>query len=103
MEALGFVRFRAAGHDRGGRVAYRLALDHPGRVERLPGLDILPTYDYWQRMDRSYGLKMYHSLFPGPPHPFPERPIGGRPPIFGGHTLASWGKSNSPEAIHPRP
>ncbi|MGA7067120.1 MAG: alpha/beta fold hydrolase, partial [Pseudolabrys sp.] len=47
MEKLGHVRFRLAGHDRGGRVAYRLTLDHPGRVERLATLDIVPTYDMW--------------------------------------------------------
>ena len=44
MEALGHVHFRLAGHDRGGRVAYRLALDHPGRLERLAVLDIVPTW-----------------------------------------------------------
>ena len=43
MEKLGHVRFRLAGHDRGGRVAYRLALDHPGRLEKLATLDIVPT------------------------------------------------------------
>jgi haloacetate dehalogenase len=42
MERLGFPRFSAAGHNRGGRVAYRLALDHPERVERLAILDIPP-------------------------------------------------------------
>jgi haloacetate dehalogenase len=102
MEALGFVRFRVAGHDRGGRVAYRLTLDHPGRVERLAVLDILPTYDYWQRMDRSYGLKMYHWLFLAQPHPLPERLIGCDPAFYVDHTLASWTKSNSLEAFDPR-
>src|SRR6266487_5715253 len=48
MEKLGFPRFCVAGHDRGGRVAYRLALDHPQRVERLAVLDILPTADTWE-------------------------------------------------------
>ncbi|RUW66823.1 alpha/beta hydrolase, partial [Mesorhizobium sp. M2A.F.Ca.ET.067.02.1.1] len=47
MEKLGFRRFMVAGHDRGGRVAYRLALDHPERVERLAVLDIIPTADAW--------------------------------------------------------
>ncbi|NWG25817.1 MAG: alpha/beta fold hydrolase, partial [Pseudorhodoplanes sp.] len=51
MEQLGHVRFRLAGHDRGGRVAYRLALDHPGRVERICVLDIIPTAEMWHRMD----------------------------------------------------
>src|SRR5262249_19118361 len=75
MEALGFVRFHLAGHDRGGRVAYRLALDHVERVEKLAVLDILPTYDYWQCLDRQYGLTIYHWLFLAQPEPLPERLI----------------------------
>jgi haloacetate dehalogenase len=102
MEALGFVRFRIAGHDRGGRVAYRLALDHPERIERLAALDILPTYDYWQRMDRRYGLKMYHWLFLAQPEPLPERLIGGKPVFNVDHTLASWTKAQSLAAFDPR-
>src|SRR6516162_2277225 len=57
MQQLGHVQFALAGHDRGGRVAYRLALDHPGRLSKLAVLDILPTYEYWARMDRLYALK----------------------------------------------
>src|SRR5438876_10682086 len=49
MERLGFPRFSVAGHERGGRSAYRLALDYPARVERLAVLDILPTADTWER------------------------------------------------------
>src|SRR6059058_1451020 len=49
MRRLGFERFAVAGHDRGGRVAYRLALDHPERVERLVVLDIVPTGEVWAR------------------------------------------------------
>jgi haloacetate dehalogenase len=52
MGKLGYRRFSVAGHDRGGRVAYRLALDHPERVERLAVLDILPTADTWERADK---------------------------------------------------
>lgn len=52
MEMLGFPRFCVAGHDRGGRVAYRLALDHPERVERLAVLDVLSTADAWERADK---------------------------------------------------
>ena len=63
MEQLGHVHFALAGHDRGGRVAYRLALDHPGRLSKLAVLDILPTYDYWERMNRLYALKIYHWTF----------------------------------------
>ena len=56
MERLGFPRFSVAGHDRGGRVAYRLALEHPDRVERLAVLDILPVDIVWQRADAKFAL-----------------------------------------------
>ena len=59
MEALGHVRFRLAGHDRGGRVAYRLALDHPGRLERLAVLDIVPTWAMWHRMDARLATRAF--------------------------------------------
>ena len=82
MEQLGHVHFALAGHDRGGRVAYRLALDHPGRLSRLAVLDILPTYDYWERMNRLYALKIYHWTFLAQPFPLPETLIGGNPDFF---------------------
>jgi len=63
MEQLGHVHFGLAGHDRGGRVSYRLALDHPGRLSKLAVLDILPTYDYWERINRLCALKIYHWAF----------------------------------------
>jgi haloacetate dehalogenase len=102
MEALGFVRFCLAGHDRGGRVAYRLALDHAERVERLAVLDILPTYDYWQRLDRAYGMKIYHWLFLAQPAPLPERLIAADPTFYCDHTLASWTRTHSLAAFDPR-
>jgi len=102
MEALGFPRFHVVGHDRGGRVAYRLALDHPERVERLAVLDIQPTYDYWQRMDRLYGLKIYHWLFLAQPAPLPERLIEGNPVFYVDHTLASWTKAQNLAAFDAR-
>src|SRR5215813_2501650 len=93
MRHFGFERFAVAGHDRGGRVAYRLALDHPERVEKLAVLDILPTYDYWQRLDRRYGLAIYHWLFLAQPEPLPERLIAGNPTFYLDHTLANWTKA----------
>ena len=102
MEAIGFVRFGVVGHDRGGRVAYRLALDHPERVERLAVLDILPTYDYWRRLDRAYGLKIYHWLFLAQPEPLPERLIAGNTAFYVDHTLASWSKSKDLAPFDPR-
>ncbi len=56
MERLGFGRFFVAGHDRGGRVAYRMALDHPDRVAGLAVLDILPTDLVWERADARFAL-----------------------------------------------
>jgi haloacetate dehalogenase len=82
MQELGYVRFALAGHDRGGRVSYRLALDHPGRLSQLAVLDILPTYDYWEKMDRLYALKIYHWTFLAQPFPLPETLIGGNPEYF---------------------
>src|SRR5689334_1827184 len=102
MERLGHVHFAMAGHDRGGRVSYRLALDHPGRLSRLAVLDILPTYDYWQRMDRLYALKIYHWSFLAQPFPLPETLIGGNPDFFLRYKMASQTKSKSLAAIDKR-
>jgi len=102
MEALGHVHFALAGHDRGGRVAYRLALDHPGRLARLAVLDILPTYDYWARMDRLTALKIYHWSFLAQPFPLPETLIGGNPDFFLKQKMASQTKSKNLDAIDPR-
>ena len=82
MERLGFARFAMAGHDRGGRVAYRLALDHRERVERLAVLDIVPTYEMWRRVDKEFGLVDYHWFFLAQPAPFPERLIAAAPDEF---------------------
>jgi haloacetate dehalogenase len=82
MEALGFVRFGLAGHDRGGRVGYRLALDHPGRLTRLAVLDIVTTYDMWNRMDARLAARAWHWTFLSLPAPFPETLIGHDPKFF---------------------
>ena len=102
MEQLGHARFALAGHDRGGRVAYRLALDHPGRLSRLAVLDILPTYDYWERMNRPYALKIWHWTFLAQPHPLPETLIAGDPDFFLRFKMASQTKSKTLDEIDPR-
>jgi haloacetate dehalogenase len=102
MEQLGHVHFALAGHDRGGRVAYRLALDHPGRLSRLAVLDILPTFDYWERMNRLYALKIYHWTFLAQPAPLPETLIGGNPDFFLRTKMASQTKSKNLDAIDSR-
>jgi haloacetate dehalogenase len=93
---------RSPGHDRGGRVSYRLALDHPGALSRLAVLDILPTYDYWAKMDRLYALKIYHWAFLAQPFPLPETLIGGNPDFFLRQKMASWTKAKDLSAIDPR-
>jgi len=102
MEQLGYVHFALAGHDRGGRVSYRLALDHPGRLSRLATLDILPTYEYWARMDRVYALKIYHWTLLAQPEPLPETLLGANPDFYLKNKLASWSKSKNLSAFDPR-
>jgi haloacetate dehalogenase len=76
-----------------------LALDHPGRLSRLAVLDILPTYEYWARMDRLYALKIYHWAFLAQPFPLPEGLIGGNPDFFLKQKMASQTKKKTLEAI----
>src|SRR6202000_2942696 len=102
MEQLGYVHFALAGHDRGGRVAYRLALDHPGRLSRLPGLGILPALGYWERINRPYALKIYHWTFLAQAHPLPETLIGGNPDFFLRFKMASQTKSKTLDPIDSR-
>jgi haloacetate dehalogenase len=100
MAKLGFEQFAVAGHDRGGRVAYRLALDHPERVTRLAVLDMIPTIETWARMDRRGSLAAYHWLFLAQPPDLPERLIGADPAYFLQWTLESW--AARPDAFDPR-
>jgi haloacetate dehalogenase len=90
MTALGFQGFSVVGHDRGGRVAYRLALDEPARVERLAVVDIIPTAEMWKSMNAARAMQTYHWLFLAQPAPMPETLIGGAPAAWLKHTLASW-------------
>ena len=79
MEQLGHNRFLLAGHDRGARVAHRLAIDHPDRVEKLALLDIIPTLEHFERADMAFGLGYYHWFWLAQPHPFPETLINAAP------------------------
>ena len=97
MAALGFDRFAVAGHDRGGRVAYRMALDHPARVERLAVLDIVPTGEVWRRADAAFARGYWHWAFLSLPAPLPERLIGGDPEAyFDLHVRAGLGLGAAP-------
>lgn len=106
MTTLGHERFSLAGHDRGGRVAYRMALDHPDRIKRLAVLDIVPTLDTWETMNWEQALKTYHWPFLAQPAPLPERIISQDPDFYIQHLLDRWildGNSLAPEvAAHYR-
>jgi haloacetate dehalogenase len=82
MAKLGFERFAVAGHDRGARVAYRLALDHPDHVTKVAVLDIVPTSDALRSVDMSYALGVWHWWFLAQPEPLPETIIAGAKQAF---------------------
>ncbi len=96
MAALGFERFAVAGHDRGGRVAYRMALDHPDRVTALAALDIVPTAEVWARADDRLALVYWHWGFLAQPAPLPERLIAGDPDAYFEYHLRSIGLRGEP-------
>jgi haloacetate dehalogenase len=92
MTQLGFDRFSIVGHDRGGRVAYRAALDHPQRVERLAVLDVVPTDAAWDRADDRLVLGFWPWSLLAQPGPLPERLIGAAPEATIDHALGGeWG------------
>lgn len=101
MQALGHVRFAVVGHDRGARVGYRLALDHPGMVERLAVLDIIPTVSMWQGMNASRAMQVYHWTFLAQPAPVPENLIKADPAGWLDHTIASWTRAKALGAFNP--
>ena len=82
MSELGHDTFVVAGHDRGGRVAYRMALDHPASVSRLAVLDIVPTGEIWSRADAAFAIGYWHWAFLAQPAPLPEQLILGNPDAF---------------------
>lgn len=116
MSRLGYREFYLVGHDRGARVAHRLALDYPQRVKKLALLDIAPTYDMYATTDREFATAYYHWFFLIQPQPFPETLIGANPDYFLHHCLESWSSDfnaftaeaideyrrcfSSPETIH---
>ncbi len=102
MAALGHSRFMVAGHDRGARVAYRLALDHPEVVTKLMPLDILPTIDVWDGWRWQAAINSYHWSFLAQPASLPETLIAANPASYVDHTLASWTMTKSLAAFAPR-
>ena len=82
MRALGHDRFAVVGHDRGGRVAHRMALDHPERVMRVAVFDIAPTATMYARTDKAFATRYFWWFFLIQPAPLPERMIGNDPEYF---------------------
>jgi haloacetate dehalogenase len=101
MEALGHRRFTVMGHDRGARIAYRLALDHPAAVERLIVLDVLPTGEVWRRLTPESAVAAYHWAFLAQPKPLPETLIAGAPAYYVDHTLKSWTGEKTLDCFDP--
>ncbi|MEJ6399202.1 alpha/beta fold hydrolase [Yoonia sp. 208BN28-4] len=90
MDALQLPKAHVLGHDRGGRVAYRFALDHPDRLLKLGIIEIVPTGDFWAHWDANLAMKAYHWTFLAQPAPLPERMIGADPEAYIDWTLSAW-------------
>jgi len=91
MRALGHERFHLVGHDRGARVAHRLALDHPAAVASVTLMDIVPTAVLLGDLRREVAQSYWHWFFLAQPAPFPERMIGANPDVFYESCLFGWG------------
>lgn len=91
MQRLGHERFSVVGHDRGGRVAYRMALDHTDRIDRLALLDVVPTAEALDRADARLALAYWPWSLLTQPEPFPERLIASAPDAFVDAALTGWG------------
>ena len=99
MRQLGCERFSVVGHDRGGRVAYRMALDHPDEVERLAVLNVIPTIDQFERMAEGAALEYWPWFFLAQPPPFAERVIAASAEYVVRDILSTW--TARPDAIPP--
>ena len=93
MRSLGHARFRLVGHDRGGRVAHRLCVDHPDAVERVAVLDISPTRIMYERTNQTFATAYYHWFFLIQPFDLPERLIGADPGYYLRRKVAGWGSA----------
>ncbi|QOZ67305.1 alpha/beta fold hydrolase [Bradyrhizobium arachidis] len=87
MKQFGFDRFAVIGHDRGARVGYRMALDHPEVVRAYVSLTVIPTSEMWARAGKDFALGAYHWLLFAQPYDLPERLLSGDPDFFLDWTL----------------
>jgi haloacetate dehalogenase len=89
MQALGLPTFAVIGHDRGGRVAARMALDHPDVVSRLVTLDVAPTLAMYQQTSFEFARAYWHWFFLVRPSPFPETLIRADPDLYLKQTMGA--------------
>ncbi len=101
MKALAIDKAAILGHDRGARVTYRLALDHPDKVTRIGIIEIVPTGDFWASFDADLALAAYHWPFLAQPAPMPETLIAGDPVGYLEHTLKRWTLAKSLDVFSP--
>ncbi len=100
-DRLGIGRFSVLGHDRGARVAYRLALDHPDRVARLGIIEVIPTAEFWRAWDADLAMKAYHWTFLAQPAPLPETLISADPVGYVETALRTWTRAKSLDVFAP--
>lgn len=93
MHALGYDRFAVSGHDRGGRVAYRMALDHPDTLLKVAVLDIIPTAAAWDHADARLALAFWPWSLLAQPEPLPERLLAAAPDAVIDNALTGWGST----------
>jgi haloacetate dehalogenase len=93
--------FGILGHDRGARVAYRLALDHPDRVTRVGIVEVIPTADFWRAWTAELAMKAYHWTFLAQAAPLPETLISADPAGYIDHTLRSWTMARTLDVFAP--
>ena len=101
MAALGHERFAVCGHDRGGRIGYRMALDHPSLVSAVAVLDVVPTGEVWSRADAQLALLYWHWAFLAQPAPLPEAMIGADPSVFFDQHVRRLGLGQAPDRYPP--
>jgi haloacetate dehalogenase len=101
MRALGYEHFSVAGHDRGGRVAHRMALDHPGTVERIAVLDIAPTREMFKPTTFEFAMAYYHWYFLAQPFDYPERLLGADPEYYVRAKMSAWSRGLTEEIFAP--
>lgn len=101
MDALNLPAAHILGHDRGGRVAYRFALDQPDRLLKLGIIEIVPTGDFWESWDADLAMKAYHWTFLAQPAPLPETMIGADPVGYIDWTLAAWTRAGTLAPFQP--